>query len=102
MRWLIGLIIGTIGTIGVIAQEEEGGPPAHTKDPAKCVKYCYPKGGPESRPKGTPEGIPGSECQGIACGRINDPEAEGEGCHEGGGCTMYCSKVCCTCLMVCM
>lgn len=75
----------------------------HTADPAKCTRYCYPHGGPNLRPKGTPEGIPGYECQGDKCAKINDEPKEGEdNCAEGGGCTSYCAKVCCSCLATCL
>ncbi len=80
----------------------------HTDDPAKCVKFCYPKGGPDERPKGIPPEATGYECQGDRCGRINDPDSgEEEPCSEHGGnrgmkCTSWCAKVCCSCLATCL
>jgi hypothetical protein len=67
-----------------------------------CKTFCYPKGGPSSRPKGVPETAHGVECAGTHCGHVNH-EDEGEiKCDEGGGCSTWCSKPCCTCLAVCM
>lgn len=84
-------------------QQEEPPHQPHTNDPKQCTRYCYPKGGPNTRPKDTPEGIPGYECQGNACSRINEDNPDNEDrCNEGGGCTSHCAKVCCTCLAVCI
>lgn len=75
----------------------------HTDDPAKCTRYCYPKGYEGARPKGTPEGIPGYQCQGDHCAKAVE-EGEENPCDEHGDhkCSTYCAKVCCTCLAVCI
>ena len=88
-----------------LAFQEGEDTPNHVTDPAQCTSYCYPHGGPESRPKGVPEGVPGSECQGDQCSKVNDKDSvEEDPCNEGheSKCSKWCSKVCCTCLAVCM
>lgn len=100
LSWLLFMVV-----LFLIAGGQEPSPrPAqpHTDDPAQCARYCYPIGGPEEAPPGTPEGIPGYQCEGTACAHINDHEKEGDVCHEGGGCTSHCAKVCCTCLATCL
>lgn len=99
---MIAIRIGIASIIFFLVQDMP--PQPHTSDPARCTRYCYPRGGPATRPKGTPEGIKGYECQGDRCARINDEPKEGDEdrCHEGTGCTSFCAKVCCTCLLTCL
>ena len=94
------LLIAAILTLAL--PQDDPPPQPHTEDPAQCTSYCHPKG-VNTRPKGTPEGIKGYECQGDHCAKAADEGGENP-CDENGSkrCTKWCSKVCCTCLAVCL
>jgi hypothetical protein len=109
--WTAVLTVAMVGVLSfcfqlVKAQEEQ----PHTEKPSECVKYCYPKGGPETRPKGTPAGIPGYECKGDRCSNVNEDDPEGDNCSEAdkngyagpGKCSVYCARACCSCMAVCL
>lgn len=89
-------------TLLAAMQEEGGAPPdqPHTTNPAECKIYCHPAGS-DLRPRGVPSDAQGQVCAGEACAKAGEREDE-DRCHEGFGCTTYCSKPCCTCLLLCL
>ena len=62
--------------------------------------YCHPAGS-DMRPKGVPKDAKGYVCKGEACAKAGSSEDE-DLCREGSGCTTWCSKPCCSCLLQCL